>query len=191
MKTMACAALMAVCVASTASAQVSNDVVKIGVLTDQGGVFSALAGRGSVVAARMAVEDAGGTVLGKKIELIDADHQNKADIGAQIARQWFDVDGVDMVIDMPNSSVVLAVQQLAREKNRVSIASAAGTADLTGKACSPTGIHWTWDTYAAAVSTAKAIVITCSSICSFQAAFLLATGWMMSAASSCTVATIR
>jgi branched-chain amino acid transport system substrate-binding protein len=158
MKTMAWAALMAVSVASAASAQISNDVVKIGVLTDQGGVFSALAGRGSVVAARMAVEDAGGMVLGKKVEVIDADHQNKADIGASIARQWFDVDGVDMVIDMPNSSVVLAVQQLAREKNRVSIASAAGTADLTGKACSPTGIHWTWDTYAAAVSTAKAIV---------------------------------
>jgi branched-chain amino acid transport system substrate-binding protein len=158
MKTTACAALMVVCVASAASAQISNDVVKIGVLTDQNGVFSGLAGRGSVVAARMAVEDAGGTVLGKKVEVIDADHQNKADVGAQIARQWFDVDGVDMVIDMPNSSVVLAVQQLAREKNRVSIASAAGTADLTGKACSPTGIHWTWDTYAAAVSTAKAIV---------------------------------
>src|SRR5690348_8350235 len=127
MKTLGCAALMAVCVASAASAQISNDVVKIGVLTDQNGVFSGLAGRGSVVAAQMAVEDAGGRVLGKKVELIDADHQNKADVGAQIARQWFDVEGVDMVIDMPNSSVVLAVQQLAREKNRVSIASAAGT----------------------------------------------------------------
>ena len=158
MKTLGCAALMAVCVASAASAQISNDTVKIGVLTDQNGVFSALAGRGSVVAARMAVEDAGGMVLGKKVEVVDADHQNKADVGAQIARQWFDVDGVDMVIDMPNSSVVLAVQQLAREKNRVSIASAAGTADLTGKACSPTGIHWTWDTYAAAASTGRAIV---------------------------------
>ncbi len=158
MKSIAWAALIAVGAVSTASAQISDDVVKIGVLTDQSGVFSSLAGRGSVVAARMAVEDAGGTVAGKRVEVVDADHQNKADVGSQIARRWFDVEGVDMVIDVPNSSVVLAVQQLAREKNRVLIASAAGTADLTGKACSPTGIHWTWDTYAAAVSTARAIV---------------------------------
>jgi branched-chain amino acid transport system substrate-binding protein len=158
MKSITWAALLAVGAVSTASAQISDDVVKIGVLTDQSGVFSSLAGRGSVVAARMAVEDAGGRVAGKRIEVVDADHQNKADVGSQIARRWFDVEGVDMVIDVPNSSVVLAVQQLAREKNRVLIASAAGTADLTGKACSPTGIHWTWDTYAAAVSTARAIV---------------------------------
>jgi branched-chain amino acid transport system substrate-binding protein len=158
MKSFAWAALIAIGAASTASAQVSNDVVRIGVLTDQSGVFSSLAGRGSVVAARMAVEDVGGMIAGKRVEVIDADHQNKADIGAQIARKWFDIDGVDMIIDVPNSSVVLAVQQLAREKNRVLIASAAGTADLTGKACSPTGIHWTWDTYAAAVSTARSIV---------------------------------
>jgi branched-chain amino acid transport system substrate-binding protein len=158
MRSIAWAALFAVGAASTAAAQMSNDVVKIGVLTDQSGVFSSLAGRGSVVAARMAVEDVGAMIAGKRVEVVDADHQNKADIGAQIARRWFDVDGVDMIIDVPNSSVVLAVQQLAREKNRVLIASAAGTADLTGKACSPTGIHWTWDTYAAAVSTARAIV---------------------------------
>jgi branched-chain amino acid transport system substrate-binding protein len=158
MKSIAWLALLTVAAASTATAQISNDVVRIGVLTDQSGVFSSLAGRGSVVAARMAVDDVGGTVAGKRVEVVDADHQNKADVGAQIARKWFDIDGVDMIIDVPNSSVVLAVQQLAREKNRVLIASAAGTADLTGKACSPTGIHWTWDTYAAAVSTARAIV---------------------------------
>jgi branched-chain amino acid transport system substrate-binding protein len=148
MKSIAWLALLTVAAASTATAQISNDVVRI----------SSLAGRGSVVAARMAVDDVGGTVAGKRVEVVDADHQNKADVGAQIARKWFDIDGVDMIIDVPNSSVVLAVQQLAREKNRVLIASAAGTADLTGKACSPTGIHWTWDTYAAAVSTARAIV---------------------------------
>ena len=140
------------------TAQVSHERVKIGVLTDQSGVFSSLAGRGSVVAARMAAEDFGGKVAGKSIEVVDADHQNKADVGAQIARRWFDVENVDMIIDVPNSSVVLAVQQIAREKNRVLIASAAGTAALTGKECSPTGIHWTWDTYSAAVSTARAIV---------------------------------
>ena len=140
------------------SAQVSNDAVRIGVLTDMNGNLASISGKGSVVAATMAVEDFGGKVLDKKIEIVSADHQNKADIGAQIANQWIDVEGVDMIIDVPNSSVALAVQEIAKQKNRVFIASAAGTAALTGKACSPTGIHWTWDTYAAAVSTAKAIV---------------------------------
>jgi len=140
------------------SAQVSNDAVRIGVLTDMNGNLASLSGKGSVVAATMAVEDFGGKVLDKKIEIVSADHQNKADIGTQIANQWIDIEGVDMIIDVPNSSVALAVQEVAKQKNRVFIASAAGTAALTGKACSPTGIHWTWDTYAAAVSTAKAIV---------------------------------
>ena len=143
---------------TAASAQVSNDAVRIGVLTDMNGNLASLSGKGSVVAATMAVEDFGGKVLDKKIEIVSADHQNKADIGTQIANQWIDVEGVDMIIDVPNSSVALAVQEVAKQKNRVFIASAAGTAALTGKACSPTGIHWTWDTYAAAVSTAKAIV---------------------------------
>ena len=143
---------------TTASAQVSNDAVRIGVLTDMNGNLASLSGKGSVVAATMAVEDFGGKVLDKKIEIVSADHQNKADIGTQIANKWIDVEGVDMIIDVPNSSVALAVQEVAKQKNRVFIASAAGTAALTGKACSPTGIHWTWDTYAAAVSTAKAIV---------------------------------
>ena len=140
------------------SAQVSNDAVRIGVLTDMNGNLASLSGKGSVVAATMAVEDFGGKVLDKKIEIVSADHQNKADIGTQIANKWIDVEGVDMIIDVPNSSVALAVQEVAKQKNRVFIASAAGTAALTGKACSPTGIHWTWDTYAAAVSTAKAII---------------------------------
>lgn len=139
-------------------AQVSGDAVRIGVLTDMNGNLSALSGRGSVIAAQMAVEDFGGQVLGKKIELLSADHQNKPDIGSQIANKWIDVDGVDMIVDAPNSAVALAVQGIAKEKNRVFIASAGGTAALTGKACSPTGIHWTWDTYAAAASTGRAIV---------------------------------
>ena len=143
---------------TAASAQVSNDAVRIGVLTDMNGNLASLSGKGSVVAATMAVEDFGGKVLDKKIEIVTADHQNKADIGTQIANKWIDVEGVDMIVDVPNSSVALAVQEVAKQKNRVFIASAGGTAALTGKACSPTGVHWTWDTYAAAVSTAKAIV---------------------------------
>ena len=153
-----CGMAAALLLSTAVSAQVSNDAVRIGVLTDMNGNLASLSGKGSVVAATMAVEDFGGKVLDKKIEIVSADHQNKADIGAQIANQWIDVEGVDMIIDVPNSSVALAVQEIAKQKNRVFIASAAGTAALTGKACSPTGIHWTWDTYAAAVSTAKAIV---------------------------------
>lgn len=144
--------------ATPAMAQVSNDTVKIGVLTDMTGNLSALSGKGSLVAAQMAVEDFGGKVLGKPIEVLSADHQNKADIGSQIANKWIDVDNVDMIVDAPNSSVALAVQAIAKQKNRVFIASAGGTAELTGKSCSPTGMQWTWDTYAAAVSTARAIV---------------------------------
>ncbi|MBJ2150275.1 MULTISPECIES: ABC transporter substrate-binding protein [Paracoccaceae] len=142
--------------ATAASAEISNNSVKIGVLTDQSGVFSSLAGTGSVVAAEMAIADFGDR-LGK-IELVSADHQNKADIGTQIARRWYDVEGVDLIVDVPNSSVVLAVQELAREKDRLLIVSGAGTASLTNENCSPNGIHWTWDTYAVAVSTGKAMV---------------------------------
>jgi branched-chain amino acid transport system substrate-binding protein len=144
--------------AGTASAQVSDDVVKIGVLTDETGVFSSLSGAGSVEAARMAIEDFGGKAAGKPIVLIDADHQNKTDIGVEIARRWMDNDGVDVIVDVPNSAIVLAVQELAKQKNRVLLVSSGGTADLTGKACSPVGVHWTWDTYAFAASSAKSIV---------------------------------
>jgi len=143
---------------SDAQGEISGGVVKLGVLTDETGVFSSLSGEGSIEATRMAVEDFGGKAAGKPIEIIHADHQNKTDIGASIARRWMDVDGVDVIIDVPNSAIVLAVQQLAKEKNRVLLVSTAGTADLTGKACSPVGVHWTWDTYAFAASSAKSIV---------------------------------
>ena len=143
---------------SDAQGEISGGVVKLGVLTDETGVFSSLSGEGSIEATRMAVEDFGGKAAGKPIEIIHADHQNKTDIGASIARRWIDVDGVDVIIDVPNSAIVLAVQQLAKEKNRVLLVSTAGTADLTGKACSPVGVHWTWDTYAFAASSAKSIV---------------------------------
>jgi branched-chain amino acid transport system substrate-binding protein len=105
----------------------------------------------------MAVEDFGSKAAGKPIEIIHADHQNKTDIGAAIARRWIDVDGVDAIVDVPNSAIALAVQEIAKEKNRVLLVSTAAIVDLTGKACSPVGVHWTWDTYAVA-SAAKAIV---------------------------------
>src|SRR5579863_5795773 len=143
--------------APLARAQISDDVVKIGVLNDQSGLYADLGGPGSVVAARMAAEDAGGTVLGKPIDIVVADHQNKADIGAAIARQWFDVEHVDMVIDFDNSSVALAVEQLAKERNRIAIATAVGTTDFTGKACSPTAVAWLYDSYSLTTSLAREV----------------------------------
>ncbi len=150
------AAIVIVAATPPAAAQISDDVVKIGVLNDQSGLYADLGGPGSVVAARMAVEDAGGAILGKPIEVVVADHQNKADVGAAIARQWFDTDHVDMVIDFSNSSVALAVEQLAKERNRIAIAGAVGTTDFTGKACSPTGASWLYDSYALTTSVARA-----------------------------------
>jgi branched-chain amino acid transport system substrate-binding protein len=144
--------------AQTSGAQISDDVVRIGVLTDYSGPFAALSGPGGVIAVRMAVEDFGGKVAGKPIEVIEADHGNKADTASAIARKWFDVDGVDMIADLPNSSIALAVQELARERKKMTIISASGTSALTGKSCSPTGFQWTWDTYSVAVSTGKAVV---------------------------------
>ena len=149
------AALLLLTGIGPARAQISDDVVRIGVLNDQSGLYADLGGPGSVVAARMAVEDAGGSVLGKPVEIVVADHQNKADIAAAIARQWFDVDKVDMVIDFDNSSVALAVEQLAKERHRIAIATAVGTTDFTGKACSPTAISWTYDSYALTTSLAR------------------------------------
>lgn len=143
--------------ATTALAQVSNDVVKLGILNDQSGVYADLAGPGSVTAAKMAVEDFGGKVLGKPIDVIFADHQNKPDVATPIVNQWIDVDNVDVVVDVPTSSVALAVQEITKNKNRIHLNSTAGSSDLTGKACSPMGIHWTYDTYALANSTGRAL----------------------------------
>jgi branched-chain amino acid transport system substrate-binding protein len=132
--------------------------VKIGILNDQSGPYVAIDGPGSVDAARMAVEDFGRTVLGRKIEVVSADHQNKPDIGATIARKWFDVDGVTAILDVAVSSVALAVQELARERGKIVIYSGAGSSDLTGKACSPNSVHWTYDTYALTAGTSRAVV---------------------------------
>jgi branched-chain amino acid transport system substrate-binding protein len=146
--------------ATAAQAEISDGVVKIGVLNDQSGTYADLAGPGSVVAARMAVEDFGAAKKGLKVEILVADHQNKPDVGSQIARQWFDVDKVDVIMDVPTSSVVLAINQIAREKNKALIVSTGATSDLTGKACSPNAIHWTYDTWALANGTGSAIVKT-------------------------------
>ena len=145
---------------SSAQAQISDGVIKIGVLNDQSGTYADLAGPGSVVAARMAVEDFGAAAKGMKVEILSADHQNKPDVGSNIARQWYDVDKVDLILDVPTSSVVLAVNQIAREKNKALIVSTGATSDLTGKACSPNAIHWTYDTWALANGTGSAIVKT-------------------------------
>src|SRR5712692_1973004 len=146
--------------APAAQAQVSDGVIKIGILNDQSGTYADLAGPGSVVAARMAVEDFGAAAKGMKVEILSADHQNKPDVGSNIARQWYDVDKVDLILDVPTSSVVLAINQIAREKNKAFIVSTGATSDLTGKACSPTSIHWTYDTWALANGTGSAIVKT-------------------------------
>lgn len=143
---------------TAARAQISDDVVKIGVLNDQSGLYADLGGPGSVVAARMAVEDAGGKVLGKPVEIVYADHQNKSDVGAAIAREWFEVGKVDMAIGFDHSAVALAVEQLAAEKNRIAIAGAVGSTAFTGKSCTPTEASWIYDSYALTTSLAKAIV---------------------------------
>src|ERR1700733_12429306 len=127
--------------------------VKIGALSDQSGLYADLGGPGSTLAAQMAIEDSGLTAKGWKIDLISGDHQNKPDIGIAIARQWFDVDKVDVIVDVPNSGVALAVNNVIKEKNKVFLNSGAGTSDLTNKACTPNTIHWTYDTYALANGT--------------------------------------
>ena len=131
--------------------------VRIGVLNDQNGSFKDLSGTDSLHAVRMAVEDFGGTVLGRPVEVLGADHQNKVDVGVGIARRWFD-EGVQLVLDVPNSAICLGVQQLAREKGRVAIFTSGGTSDLTGRACSPNGLHWTYDTYALAAGVASGVL---------------------------------
>jgi len=147
--------------AGAAGAQVSDGVVKIGVMNDMSGLYADIAGPGSVVAAKMAVEDFQKTSkAGLKVEIVSADHQNKADVGSSIARQWYDTDKVDVIVDVPTSSVALAVNQVTRDKGKAFLVSGAATADLTGKACSPNTIHWTYDTWMLANGTGKAIVKT-------------------------------
>jgi branched-chain amino acid transport system substrate-binding protein len=152
-------ATAACAVGSTAHAQISDGIVKIGVLNDMSGLYSDITGQGSVIAAKFAVEDylkASGSKL--KVEVVGADHQNKPDIGSNISRQWYDTDKVDMIADVPTSSVGLAVAQISKEKGKLHVNSGSATADLTGKACNANTIHWTYDTWMLANGTGKAIV---------------------------------
>src|ERR1700743_3486451 len=149
---------LAFAAANAAFAQDKMDkTIKIGALSDQSGLYSDLGGPGSTLAAQMAVEDSGMAAKGWKIDIISGDHQNKPDIGANIARQWFDVDKVDVIIDVPNSGVALAVSNVTKEKNGILIDSGAGTSDLTNAQCTPNTVHWTFDTYMLAHGTGAAL----------------------------------
>jgi branched-chain amino acid transport system substrate-binding protein len=155
-------AVAALCIgAGAAQAQYSDGTIKIGVMNDQSGLYSDIAGPGSVWAARKAIEDfCKSNTCHNKIEVVFADHQNKPDVGSNIVRQWYDVDKVDVVVDVPTSSVALAVNTITKEKNKVFLVSGAAASDLTGKACSPNTVHWTYDTWALANGTGNAIVKT-------------------------------
>jgi branched-chain amino acid transport system substrate-binding protein len=148
-------ALAALLAGGTAQAQVA---VKIGVLSDMSSLYSDIGGPGSTLAAKMAVDDFGAAQKGLKVEIVSADHQNKPDIGTPIGRQWYEVDKVDVIVDTPNSGVALAISELTREKNKVFLVSGAATSDLTGSKCTPNTIHWTYDTWALANGTGKAVV---------------------------------
>ncbi len=153
------AALAAALACGSAQAQQVN--VKIGVMSDMSSLYADIGGPGSVTAARMAVEDYMKSSKSKlKVEIVSADHQNKPDVGSTIARQWYDVDGVDVIVDVPTSSVALAVNEIVRDKNKVFLVSGAATSDLTGPKCSPNTVHWTYDTWELANGTGKAIVAT-------------------------------
>ncbi|APV52513.1 ABC transporter permease [Betaproteobacteria bacterium GR16-43] len=167
MKTLALAAAMAVAGSAFAQAKkdekkeedkISGGVVKIGVLNDQSSLYADLGGQGSVLAVKMAIADFNAAKNGLKVEVIFADHQNKPDVGSQIASKWIDSEGVDMIIDTPNSGVALAVNQVVRDKKKVFINSGAASSDLTGAKCSPNTIHWTYDTWMLANGTGSAIV---------------------------------
>ena len=143
-----------------AHAQNTDRVIKIGVLNDMSGLYADISGPGAVVAARMAVEDFGAAQKGLKVEILSGDHQNKPDVGSSIARSWIDVDKVDVIVDVPTSSVALAINEIVREKNKVFLASGPASSDLTGPKCSPNTVHWTYDTWALANGTGKAVVKT-------------------------------
>ena len=153
-------AVAAALMCGTAHAQVTDGVIKIGVMNDMSGTYADLAGPGSLIAARIAVEDFGAAAKGLKVEILGADHQNKPDIGSNVVRTWIDVDKVDVIVDVPTSSVALAVNEIAREKNKVFLVSGAASSDLTGPKCSPNTVHWTYDTWALANGTGNAIVKT-------------------------------
>jgi branched-chain amino acid transport system substrate-binding protein len=152
------AAILAASAYPAFAANISDGKVKIGILNDQSGVYADFGGKWSVEAAKMAVEDFGGKVQGAPIEVINADHQNKPDIASNIARKWYDTEQVDAIMELTTSSVALAVQGISKEKKKIDIVTGAASTDLTGKACSPYGFHWAYDTHALAVGTGGALV---------------------------------
>ncbi|MGB3537090.1 MAG: ABC transporter substrate-binding protein [Mesorhizobium sp.] len=152
------AALLATTAIPAMAAEISDGKVKIGILNDQSGVYADFGGKWSVEAAKMAVEDFGGKVQGAPIEVVDADHQNKPDIASNIARQWYDTEQVDAIMELTTSSVALAVQGISKDKKKIDIVTGAATTDLTGKSCSPYGFHWAYDTHSQAVGTGGALV---------------------------------
>src|ERR671936_8444 len=154
------ATLAAVFACGSAQAQYTDGTIKMGVMNDISGTYADLSGQGSVIAARMAVEDFGAAAKGMKVEIVGADHQNKPDVGSNVVRTWIDVDKVDVIVDVPTSSVALAVNEIVRDKNKVFLVSGAAASDLTGPKCTPNTIHWTYDTWALANGTGKAIVKT-------------------------------
>jgi branched-chain amino acid transport system substrate-binding protein len=149
---------LAAAAALTGAAQAEDITVKLGVLNDMSSLYSDIGGQGSVIAAKMAIADFDPAAHGMKVELVNADHLNKPDVGVNIARQWIDVDHVDAILDVPTSSVALAVNEVVREKNKVFLVSGAATSDLTGAKCSPNTVHWTYDTWMLANGTGKALV---------------------------------
>src|SRR5438128_6304908 len=149
-----------IAVAAAAHAQISDGIVKIGVMNDQSGTYADISGPGSTTAARLAVEYFGAAKKGLKVEIVVADHLNKPDVGSSIARQWYDAEKVDVIVDVPTSSVALAINQITRDKGKAFLVSGAATSDLTGKACSPNTVHWTYDTWALANGTGNAVVKT-------------------------------
>jgi branched-chain amino acid transport system substrate-binding protein len=150
--------LAALLSAFAATAQVTDNTVKIGILNDQSGVYADFGGKWSVEAAHMAIADFGGKVLNVPIEIVSADHQNKPDVASNLARNWYDTDKVDAIMELTTSSVALAVQQLSKDKKKINIVTGAATTDLTGKACTPYGFHWAYDNRALAVGTGGALV---------------------------------
>lgn len=152
------AATLTAAVAVPASAEISDGKVKIGILNDQSGVYADFGGKWSFEAAKMAAEDFGGKVLDAPIEIVTADHQNKPDIASNIARQWYDREQVDSIMELTTSSVALAVQGISKSKKKINLVTGAATTELTGKRCSPYGFHWAYDTHALAVGTGGALV---------------------------------
>ncbi len=157
-KKLAVATAFMTAMAAPAFAQYSGPPIKLGVLSDMSGLYADLSGPGSVIAAKLAIEDFGAAAKGMKVDVIGGDHQNKADVGASIARQWYDQDGVDVILDVPNSAVALAVSDITKEKNKIFLNSGAATSDLTGPKCTPNTIHWAYDTWMLANGTGKALV---------------------------------